>query len=240
MLAFELGEIYAALLEMKSARIEDKLEQDAGGCLSYDVVVSSRTTCHLCGCRAHVLTLTTPTTMTTANAGYRPSKAEALKCDEYCNLAIRAFEHFVGLYQQSTQPQEEEGKEEGGLAPAAAAAGSDTASPSYSFETKVRERDGQETKTPINPHPNMSTHHVHPTPPHQSQPTHTHPYYNTNPTPPTNPNPTTGGPPPFPPRALPPRAPPGQAARLQQPRVHAPGRRARRARRGGEAEPRGV
>lgn len=56
MLAFELGEIYAALLEMKSARIEDKLEQDAGGCLCLLIVVSSRTTCHLSGCRAHMLT----------------------------------------------------------------------------------------------------------------------------------------------------------------------------------------
>jgi len=45
--------------------------------------------------------------------GYVPSKAEGEKCDEYCRLAIAAFERFVGLYQKEAEGGREGGREGG-------------------------------------------------------------------------------------------------------------------------------
>jgi hypothetical protein len=48
------------------------------------------------------------------DARYRPKAAEAEKCDEYARGAIRAFEHFVGLYVESSNKKGNAGIGEGG------------------------------------------------------------------------------------------------------------------------------
>jgi len=82
MLSFELGEIHLTLLEMKSVRIELKLGGGGGGGRE--------------GGRG---------------GSYVPSKAEGEKCDEYCRLAIAAFERFVSLYQKESEGGRKGGRE---------------------------------------------------------------------------------------------------------------------------------
>jgi len=79
MLLFELGEVYLTLLEVKSARIEQKLKGGRG---------RERGKGGAC----------------------MPNKADGEKCDEYCRLAIGAFEGFVALYQKDPEGGREGGK----------------------------------------------------------------------------------------------------------------------------------